>query len=413
MTEPVPASLVARDLAVTIGRVTVLDGVSVTVAPGHRYGLIGPNGVGKSTLLRVLAGSCVPTGVGACASPPRPRSASSTRSRSAVPARRSGGFLARRTGVAAATAELDAATAGRWPAAIEGARHGRALRRRAAPVAGPGRRRPRGTRVAVPGLGSGCASAIARPADDHAVGRRGGQGRAGLAAPGRTRRLLLDEPTNDLDLAGLERLEAWVLDQQRALVVVSHDRAFLERTVTDVVELDEHTRRATHVRRRLARLPGGAGHRPPPRRGGVRRVHGQPRCADRRGRSGSVSGRPSGFNRAKRAARPTTTRTSATSAWRPARTWPPRPGGPSRPWPGSRWSTSRGSRGTSGSHIGQAERSGEAAWPRSTGRWSSGATSRSARSTSRSAGPSGSASSAPNGSGKTTLLRRAARPGRS
>ena len=57
--------------------------------------------------------------------------------------------------------------------------------------------------------------------------------------------VLLDEPTNDLDLAGLDRLEAWVLDQERALVLVSHDRAFLERTVTDVVELDEHTRRAT------------------------------------------------------------------------------------------------------------------------------------------------------------------------
>ena len=57
--------------------------------------------------------------------------------------------------------------------------------------------------------------------------------------------MLLDEPTNDLDLAGLERLEAWVLEQRRALVVVSHDRAFLERTVTDVVELDEHTRTAS------------------------------------------------------------------------------------------------------------------------------------------------------------------------
>jgi ATPase subunit of ABC transporter with duplicated ATPase domains len=57
--------------------------------------------------------------------------------------------------------------------------------------------------------------------------------------------VLLDEPTNDLDLAGLDRLETWVLEQDRALVLVSHDRAFLERTVTDVIELDEHTRRAS------------------------------------------------------------------------------------------------------------------------------------------------------------------------
>jgi ATPase subunit of ABC transporter with duplicated ATPase domains len=60
--------------------------------------------------------------------------------------------------------------------------------------------------------------------------------------------VLLDEPTNDLDLDGLERLEAWVLEQRRALVVVSHDRAFLERTVTDVIELDDQTRQATTFR---------------------------------------------------------------------------------------------------------------------------------------------------------------------
>ena len=66
-----PASLVARDLAVTIGRLTVLDGVSLTVAPGHRYGLIGPNGVGKSTLLRVLAGVLRPDRGSVVRQPPR------------------------------------------------------------------------------------------------------------------------------------------------------------------------------------------------------------------------------------------------------------------------------------------------------------------------------------------------------
>ncbi|MGH9024122.1 MAG: ATP-binding cassette domain-containing protein, partial [Acidimicrobiia bacterium] len=57
--------------------------------------------------------------------------------------------------------------------------------------------------------------------------------------------LLLDEPTNDLDFDGLERLEAFVTSRAEPLVVVSHDRAFLEATVTDVVDLDEHTHRAT------------------------------------------------------------------------------------------------------------------------------------------------------------------------
>jgi ATPase subunit of ABC transporter with duplicated ATPase domains len=52
--------------------------------------------------------------------------------------------------------------------------------------------------------------------------------------------LLLDEPTNDLDFEGLERIEQLVTSRHAATVVVSHDRAFLERTVTSVLEIDEH-----------------------------------------------------------------------------------------------------------------------------------------------------------------------------
>jgi ATPase subunit of ABC transporter with duplicated ATPase domains len=49
---------------------------------------------------------------------------------------------------------------------------------------------------------------------------------------------LLDEPTNDLDLDGLERLERFVARVRSGMVLVSHDREFLARTVTRVVELD-------------------------------------------------------------------------------------------------------------------------------------------------------------------------------
>ncbi len=61
--------------------------------------------------------------------------------------------------------------------------------------------------------------------------------------------LLLDEPTNDLDLDTLRVLEEFLDDWPGALVVVSHDRAFLERTVTDVMVMDGH--------RRPGRRPGG------------------------------------------------------------------------------------------------------------------------------------------------------------
>ena len=51
--------------------------------------------------------------------------------------------------------------------------------------------------------------------------------------------LLLDEPTNDLDFDGLERLERFVATTESALVVVSHDRAFLDRTVTRIAEIED------------------------------------------------------------------------------------------------------------------------------------------------------------------------------
>jgi ATPase subunit of ABC transporter with duplicated ATPase domains len=51
---------------------------------------------------------------------------------------------------------------------------------------------------------------------------------------------LLDEPTNDLDFDGLERLERFVGSRPGGIVVVSHDRSFLDRTVNEVLEIDEH-----------------------------------------------------------------------------------------------------------------------------------------------------------------------------
>jgi ATPase subunit of ABC transporter with duplicated ATPase domains len=69
----------------------------------------------------------------------------------------------------------------------------------------------------------------------------GGQAaRAGLAALllSRFDLVLLDEPTNDLDLAGLETLESFVRGLRSGVVLVSHDREFLSRVVTRVVELD-------------------------------------------------------------------------------------------------------------------------------------------------------------------------------
>jgi ATPase subunit of ABC transporter with duplicated ATPase domains len=55
---------------------------------------------------------------------------------------------------------------------------------------------------------------------------------------------LLDEPTNDLDFEGLRRLEDRVRNRSGGMVIVSHDRDFLDRTVTSVLEIDVHHRSA-------------------------------------------------------------------------------------------------------------------------------------------------------------------------
>src|SRR4051794_7136759 len=103
------ATLLARGITVTHGRRPILTDVDLTVAPGHRVGIVGPNGVGKSTLLRVLAGGERPERGTVTLAPPD----AAVGFLPQEPERRAGetvaAFLGRRTGVAASTAELDAA----------------------------------------------------------------------------------------------------------------------------------------------------------------------------------------------------------------------------------------------------------------------------------------------------------------
>ena len=88
---------------------------------------------------------------------------------------------------------------------------------------------------------------LAQEREADAVRSGGEEARAALAAllRGGFDVLLLDEPTNDLDFAGLAWLERSLASHTGSVVVVSHDRAFLDRTVTRIVELDEWSRRTT------------------------------------------------------------------------------------------------------------------------------------------------------------------------
>jgi ATPase subunit of ABC transporter with duplicated ATPase domains len=235
------APLRARDLTVVRGPVTVLDRVDLTLAVGQRVGVVGPNGVGKTTLLRALAGELTPDQGRVVRTPATATVGYLPQEPSRVATETLRAYLARRTGVAAASAELDAATAelaAHRPGADD--RYAAALERWLG-LGGADLDARVGQVWAELGL-------PARLLDESTASLSGGEAaRASLAALllARFDVFLLDEPTNDLDLDGLARLERWINGLEAAVALVSHDRKFLARTVTHVVELDEFTHRAS------------------------------------------------------------------------------------------------------------------------------------------------------------------------
>src|SRR3954452_6200258 len=231
-------TLIARELRKAHGAGTILAGVSVTVAPADVLGVAARNGAGKSTLLRLLAGVDRPdagsvhlTAGTAGYLPQEPDRA---------PGETLEHYLARRTGVAAADAEVQAATAGLAEDAPGAAdRYGAAFATWL--DLGGADLEPRAQSVLRdlgldPGLLDLETAALS--------GREAA--RASLAAIllSRFDVLLLDEPTNDLDFDGLARFERFVAERPGGAVIVSHDRAFLARTVTRVLEIDEITHTA-------------------------------------------------------------------------------------------------------------------------------------------------------------------------
>jgi ATPase subunit of ABC transporter with duplicated ATPase domains len=230
----VPGSLAAHDITKAFGALTVLERVSLRVAPGDRTGIVGPNGIGKSTLLRVLAGLEEPdagrvTRAGAVGYLPQETDARAGETLAA--------YLARRTGVGAAEAEMDALAARLHGEPALAHDYSEALERF---LALGGEDFAARARAAAADVG------LAGRLDDEIASMSGGEAaRAALAAIllARFDVFLLDEPTNNLDFAGLARLERFLDELEAGVVLVSHDRAFLDRTVTRVVEIEAETRR--------------------------------------------------------------------------------------------------------------------------------------------------------------------------
>ena len=220
------------------GAQVVLEQVELTIGPQARIGVVGPNGVGKSTLLRILAGLEEPDAGSVVRAPEWLTAGYLAQQRlTGEP----GGLLAtlaRRTGVAKAERDLQTTAAELAGNPAVGERYSAALERFLA--LGGGDFEPRARTICAE---LGLSVDLDRSPETLSGGERA---RAALAAVllSRFDLLLLDEPTNDLDLDGLERLERFLASYAGALVVVSHDRELLDRTVTRIVEIVPDTRRA-------------------------------------------------------------------------------------------------------------------------------------------------------------------------
>ncbi|HEX6967883.1 MAG TPA: ABC-F family ATP-binding cassette domain-containing protein [Micromonosporaceae bacterium] len=228
------AILCAQDLIKIYDERRVLDGVSLTAAPGQRIGLIGENGVGKSTLLRLLAGVEEPDGGQVV----RPIDAGFLHQELPYPGTATVGDV-----LADALAEL------------------RAAQDRLQELAHALQRRPddqgllaaygetlqwavehdlwdadRRADLVLAGLGL---AAISR---DRRMGELSGgeRSRLGLAALliRQPQALLLDEPTNHLDDDAMVFLQAHLAGLPGAVVVASHDRTLLDAVCTHIVDLD-------------------------------------------------------------------------------------------------------------------------------------------------------------------------------
>ncbi len=240
------ATLVAQGIAGGHAHRTLFEGLDLTVAPGDVVGVVGVNGAGKSTLLRILAGDLAPQEGEVHLAPADAFVGWLPQEHERVEGETVAEYIARRTGCARATEEMDAAAAALGEPAPPGAPdpndvYAAALERWLASGAADLEDRLPAV-LAELGLDTTKSDASGEvSASSLMTSLSGGQAaRVGLAALllSRFDIALLDEPTNDLDLDGLERLERFVQGLRGGVVLVSHDREFLSRCVTRVLELD-------------------------------------------------------------------------------------------------------------------------------------------------------------------------------
>jgi macrolide transport system ATP-binding/permease protein len=233
--------LSAEHVAKAYGPVAVIEGVSFHVGSGERVGLVGANGSGKSTLLRIITGE-VPADGGRVAVAsgvdigylPQEQSAAAELTVDELILESVGGLKSLEQRLRELEAVLTRAQGSELEAALsEYGDLAERFERRG------GYELDHQIEAVLAGLG------LAQLPHDRRIGTLSGgeQSRVMLAALllQSSDLLLLDEPTNHLDFASAAWLETFLTTYRGAFVAVSHDRHFLNRTVTRILEIDEHT----------------------------------------------------------------------------------------------------------------------------------------------------------------------------
>ncbi|MGH7593937.1 MAG: ATP-binding cassette domain-containing protein, partial [Gemmatimonadales bacterium] len=226
------ALLSLQDATLAFGGPTLLDRTGMTVDRGERVSLLGRNGAGKSTVLRLLGGALAPT--------------------SGELVRQTGITLARLDqevpeGISGTLFEVVAAglgATGRLLSRYHEVSHRLQLESSDATLRELGRLHEALDSANAWQIHSRVETALQHlelDPDASFANASGGQKRQALLARALVSEpdvLLLDEPTNHLDVAAVEWLESFVIERNITLVFVTHDRAFLRRVATRIVELD-------------------------------------------------------------------------------------------------------------------------------------------------------------------------------
>ncbi len=224
----------------------VLDGVSLIVNAGERVGLVGANGAGKSTLLKIIAGDVdadsgevrIPAGYTLGYLPQTTAAAGDVRTIRHTIHTAQSHLRELETRLRELEAQMANANGNLAAVMIE---YGEALDRF---ERGGGYDMDARADAVIAGLG------LSHLPTDQRIGTLSGGEKTRLAlacllltSPDI---LLLDEPTNHLDFAALDWLEGYLNAYPGGVLIVSHDRHFLNRTVSAIVEIDEHSRKSKH-----------------------------------------------------------------------------------------------------------------------------------------------------------------------